>query len=223
MNRAMISYATKRKLKIITNDHIESKSQICRSFLKIHFQSFKNCFFLITAYHSQTDEQSKKTNQTVKIALRYFFMKKKIIDFFKFLLFIQVTMNNSTNVSTKIFFNEILYDFKVLKIIDLLNNDLTKIRIDDENSAIIIEEKRFRLRKKIEKSISFAQTMTKLRYDSKHSSLKLKKRNKIFIRLHKKYTQSDLKNRKFSKQRVESIIIFEKIDRLIYKLNISST
>ena len=159
----------------------------------------------------------------MKIVLRYFFMKKEIIDFFKFLLFIQIIMNNSINVSTKIFFNEILYDFKILKIIDFLNNDLTKIRADDENPAIIIKEKRFRLRKKIEKSISFAQTMMKLRYDSRHSPLKLKKKNKIFIRLHKKYIQSDLKNRKFNKQRVEFIIIFEKIDRLIYKLNISST
>ena len=78
------------------------------------------------------------------------------------------------------------------------------------------------LRKKIEKSIFFAQMITKLRYDSKHNSLKLKKK-KFFIRLYKKYIQSNLKNKKFNKQRVKSIIIFEKIDRLIYKLNISST
>ena len=159
----------------------------------------------------------------MKIVLRYFFMKKDIIDFFKLLFFIQIIMNNSTNVSTKISFNEILYDFKILKVTDFLNNDLAKVRTDDENSAIIIEKERFRLRKKIEKSIFFAQTITKLRYDSKHSSLKLKKEDKVFIRLHKKYTQSDLKNKKFSKQRVKSIIIFEKIDRLTYKLNISST
>ena len=132
-------------------------------------------------------------------------------------------MNNSINVLTKLSFNEILYDFKMLKIIDFLNNDLTKIQIDDENSAIIIKKKRFKLRKNIEKSIFFTQTMTNLRYDSKHNSLKLKKENKIFIRLHKKYIQSDLKNKKFNKQRVKSIIIFEKIDRLTYKLNILST
>ena len=106
-------------------------------------------------------------------------MKEKIIDFFKFLFFIQIIMNNSINVSTEIFLNEILYDFKILKVIDFLNNDLTKIRIDDENLAIIIKKKRFKLRKKIEKSISFAQIMTKLRYDSRHSSLKLKKKIKF--------------------------------------------
>ena len=67
-------------------------------------------------------------------------MKKNIIDFFKFLFFIQIIMNNSINVSTKIFFNEILYNFKELKFIDFLNNDLTKIRIDDENPVIIIKK-----------------------------------------------------------------------------------
>ena len=193
------------------------------AFWKFIFNHLKIVFLFITAYHFQTDEQSKKTNQIVKIVLRYFFMKKNITDFFKFLLFIQIIINNSINASTKIFFNEILYDFKILKTIDFLNNDLTKARADDENFAIIIKKKRFRLRKKIEKSIFFAQIMTKLRYDSKHNSLKLKKKNKVFIRLHKEYIQSNLKNKKFNKQRVDSIIIFEKIDRLIYKLNIFST
>ena len=56
-------------------------------------------------------------------------------------------MNNSINILTKIFFNEILYDFKILKIIDFLNNDLTKIQIDDGNSVIIIK-KTFQMTKK---------------------------------------------------------------------------
>ena len=192
-------------------------------FWKFIFNHLRIVFFFTTAYHSQTDEQSKKTNQIVKIALRYFFMKKNITDFSKFLLFIQAIMNNSINVSTKIFFNEILYGFKVLKTIDLLNNDVTKARADDDNSATAIEKKRSILKKKVKKSIFFAQTMAKLRYDPKHNSLKLKKKNKIFIRFHKKYIQSNLKNKKFNKQRIGSIIILKKIGRLIYKLNISST
>ena len=35
-------------------------------------------------------------------------------------------MNNFVNVFTHIFFNEILYDFKILKITDLLNNEIVK-------------------------------------------------------------------------------------------------
>ena len=60
--------------------------------------------------------------------------------------------------------------------------------------------------------------MFKIRYDFKHKSINLKTKQNLYIKLHKKYSQSDLKNRKYSKQRLKSIKILKKINRLIYKI-----
>ena len=63
--------------------------------------------------------------------------------------------------------------------------------------------------------------MFKIRYDFRHKSIDLKTNQKIYIKFHRKYFQLDLKNRKYSKQRLKSISILKKINRLIYKLKIS--
>ena len=65
--------------------------------------------------------------------------------------------------------------------------------------------------------------MFKIRYDFKHKFIDLKTDQKIYIKFHRKYFQFDLKNRKYSKQRLKSINILKKINRLIYKLKISKT
>ena len=44
----------------------------------------------------------------------------------------------------------------------------------------------------------------------------------MFLKLHKKYTQSDLKNRKFDKQRIDPISVLIKVKKLVYELNISN-
>lgn len=127
-------------------------------------------------------------------------MKKNVVNFFKFLSFIQAIMNNSVNVFTETCSNEILYDFKMLKITDLLNNNVAKVRTADDNSVIVIKEERTMLKKKIEKSINHAQTMMKSKYDSRYRFIKFEEKQKMFIKFHKEYTQSDLKNKKYNKQ-----------------------
>ena len=175
----------------------------------------------ITIYHFQTDEQSERTNQIVKIALKYFLMKNDVIDFITLLSSIQAIMNNSANVFTDVFSNEILYKFKVLKITDLLNNDVVKTKAENGISKIIVEKKRVMLKKKAENVIAHAQIMFKIRYDFKHKSIDLKTNQKIYIKFHRNYFQFDLKNCKYSKQRLKSVSILKKINRLIYKLKIS--
>ena len=131
-------------------------------------------------------------------------------------------MNNSINVFTDISSNEIFYEFKILKATNLLNNDVVKTKIENEISKTVIEKKRIMLKKKAENVIDHVQTMFKIRYDFNHKFIDLKTNQKIYIKLHKKYFQSDLKNRKFSKQRLKSISFVKKMNRLIYKLNIST-
>ena len=189
-------------------------------FWKVTFNHFDVIFLFFTVYHSQTDGQSKRINQTVKIILKYALMKKKLIDFFRLFFSIQATLNNFVNASIEMFSNELFYDFKILKATDFLNNDLVRTRADDDNSAIIIKQKKFMLKQKIEQAIIHAQTMAKIRYDFRHKSLNLKSEQKVFIRFHKNYKQSDLTNRKFSKQKIKSTTIVKKIKKLTYKLNI---
>ena len=52
--------------------------------------------------------------------------------------------------------------------------------------------------------------------------INFEKKNKMFLKLHKEYTQSNLKNCKFDKQRVDSISVLIKVKKLTYKLNISN-
>ena len=131
-------------------------------------------------------------------------------------------MNNFANVFTDIFFNEIFYDFKVLKAIDLLNNEIVKKKIENDISRTIIEKKRIMFKQKTKNAISYVQIIIKICYDIRHIFIDLKINQKVYIKLHKIYSQFDLKNRKFNKQRLESVIIMKKMSRLIYKLDISN-
>ena len=65
--------------------------------------------------------------------------------------------------------------------------------------------------------------MFKIRYNFKHKFIDLKANQKMYIKFHRNYFQFDLKNRKYSKQRLKSVNILKKINRLIYKLKISKT
>ena len=84
----------------------------------------------------------------MKIALKYFLMKNDVIDFITLLSSIQTVMNNSTNIFTNVFSNEIFYEFKILKVTNLLNNDVVKMKIENDISKIIVEKKRIMLKKK---------------------------------------------------------------------------
>ena len=119
-------------------------------------------------------------------------MKKNIIDFIHLFSSIQTTMNNFTNVAIETFSNEILYGFKMLESADLMNNDLTKARTENDNPPTNVKKKREIIRKKIKKSINFAQIMKKIRYDQRHLFLEIISDFKIYFRLHKKYSQPDI-------------------------------
>ena len=60
----------------------------------------------------------------------------------------------------------------------------------------------------------------KFNYDRRHTSIDLKKKFEIYLRLHHEYTISNIINRKLSNQRVDSFKILQKIDKLIYKFEL---
>jgi hypothetical protein len=82
-------------------------------FWRIVFNKLEIKLLMSIVYHSQIDEQSKRTNQIVKIALRFFLTKNSKIDWINVASLIQVSLNNSFNVSIELSLNEITYEFKI--------------------------------------------------------------------------------------------------------------
>ncbi len=196
-------------------------SKFLNVFWKSTFNHFEVALHFTIVYHFSTDDQSKRTNQTVKIALRFALMQDQITNFTKLLSSIQASMNNSVNAFIDLSFNEVLYDFKVIETLNMLDFAVL-IRVDDENSLTTLEQEREILRKKTEEAISFANAVMKIRYDQTKTSMHLNKDDFVYLTLHKEYTQFDLINRKFSKQRLDLVKIIEKVNNFVYKLDLSS-
>ena len=55
-----------------------------------------------------------------------------MIDFITLLSSIQVVINNLINVLINVFLNKIFYKCKILKIMNLLNNDIVKTKVKDD-------------------------------------------------------------------------------------------
>ena len=62
----------------------------------------------------------------------------------------------------------------------------------------------------------------KFHYDRKHEIMFMKQEDVALIKLHKNYNIFSVISKKYDQQFVEFFIIIEKIDRLIYRLNISN-
>ncbi len=221
MSTSMTRIAAKRKLKNISRDHIRSRFKISQCLLNRNISSHENIFTLyncISLICRRTIEENESNNE---IVMRYALMKKN--NFVRLISSIQITLNNFANASIEMSSNEVLYEFKVTKFLNLLTNSIILEKINDENSFTSFEKERVIIRKKVEEAIIFANVAMKIRHDLTRKSLKMNVKDVVYFKLHKRYTQSDLSNRKFSKQRFESVKIIEKISKLAYRLEISQS
>ena len=62
----------------------------------------------------------------------------------------------------------------------------------------------------------------KVYYNSKYKALYIKSEEEIFLSLHYDYTLRDLRNKKISSQRAKLFKIIKKVNKLTYKLQLSS-
>ena len=175
------------------------------------FQKFDVDLLYSTTYHSQTNESSKRTNQILKIALRFHLQSISNIKNWSNTVIdsIQRTFNNSVSSIDKIL-NEICYDFTSLQSLDLLKDTAVTSTL---SRTMIVD------------AIAMTQMYSKTIYDDNHTSLQMQIEDWTLLRLHKKYDISFtvVLERKLSEQYVESFRILQKIDNLVYKLNISLT
>jgi hypothetical protein len=160
-------------------------------------------------YHPQTDEQSKRTNQSVEIVLRYHLIIS-IKNWSSHLFIIQFYMNNSTFTTTEKSSNEIVYGF-----ISVNSLDMTKD---------IIAFDSIRIRKKIANILAWTQMQMKSQYDRKHQYLNMRIDDYALLRLHKEYNISATKilEKKLSQQYADLFRILKKVRNLAYRLKISN-
>ena len=170
-----------------------------------------------TAYHSQIDEQSKRSNQTIEIIIRFLYANNSDVDIIVVLSSIQTQLNNSLNASTRLCLNEIIYEFKIRKSLNALNNNTFDI------SSEALSEIRLLYRKKVSDAIFFANSSMKIFYDFRHVSLLLKSDDKAYLRLHKKYNLSNNYSKKLFVQKCDSFTVQKRVERLAYELELSST
>ena len=109
-------------------------------------------------------------------------------------------------------FNELTYDFKI--------NDILKFLIDlsTENYNQFREVKR----KNVEIVMTFVVVFSKTRYDVVHQIMNIQINDKIYFRLHQRYTISSLVNHKLSNQKVSFFEMLKKIDHFAFRLQLFS-
>ena len=179
---------------------------------KTIFQSLEIELLYFTAYHSQSNEQSKRTNQIMKIALRYYLFNNSDENWEVFATRLRETLNNAKNAFTRLFSNEMTYEKS-------LRDALSLIELIKKNIDFVVQG--IKNRKNAVESITFANAKMKVRYDEIYQSLVLQKRDQIFIKFHTEYKISSLKNSKLSNQRVDFFKILEVYEQLTYRIEIS--
>ena len=170
-------------------------------------------FLTSTAYHPQTDGQSERTNQSVEIALRFHITARPEDDWDDILPYVQSIMNNSPSSVTGIAPNELCYGFRI--------NDTTNMLLTDPGlPAEGFHQLRLAKREEAEDAMAFASISTKHRYDEKHLELKVRKGDRVFLRLHDGYSIPGVSNRKLSQQRVGPFKVLEKVGHHAYRLEL---
>ena len=171
----------------------------------------KLLYFIV--YHSQTNDLSKRINQTLEIILRFLINTLKHSNrWFEILSRFQRDFNNAI-ISVDKFFNEIVYDFTSVQ---TLNLPFLQSMTDD----LSLKKRRLIIKHEIIDVIAFEQMNAKFHYDRKHQSLYIKPSDYAFIQFHKEYNIFSTINKKIDQQYVDLFLIIEKMSNLIYRLAI---
>ena len=177
----------------------------------------KTTLLTFTAYHAQTNDSSKRTNQTIKIVLRFIITNFLNFDFVLILPILQIMFNNLFNVFINLFFNEIFYGFKIRDTLSITLSNDEKLSTNNDFSAQQLE-----YRRKATNVIVFVNAKVKIYYNARHMPLLLNSKDYVYLRLHYDYQLLSKLNKKLSQQRCESFLIKRRIKKFAYELNLSS-
>ena len=135
------------------------------------------------------------------------------VDWILFLPSLQTQLNNSLNAITELSLNEVIYEFKVRKLMFV---------IDSQKLSKVIHERRLEYQREVIDATTFANAKVKMYYDAKHQLILFNFDDRVYLRLHQDYNLSDRSNRKMFNQRCELFIVKRRVDKLAYELNLSS-
>ena len=157
---------------------------------QVFFQRLNTKLFTFIAYHSQIDDIFERTNQTIKIIIRFFIINYSNINFVLILSSFQTQLNNFVNVIIDLFSNEINYEFKIRETLFNLSKQ--------QNAFADFFAQRLKYRRKTIDVFAFVNVKVKIHYDARHISLLLKVDDYVYFRLHQDYQLSNRFNRKIS-------------------------
>ena len=180
---------------------------------RIFFQLMNTKLFIFTAYHSQIDDFFERTNQIVKIIIRFLITNYSNFNFILVLSALQTQMNNVLNATIDLSANEINYDFKIRD--TLFNFFVTSVVVN-------LSVQRLKYRQEVVDATTFVNVKVKIYYDARHTSFLFKAEDYAYFRLHHEYQLSSRLNKKIFQQRCGFFLVKKKVDRLTYELNLSS-
>ena len=194
----------------------DRNSKFMSEFWIVVFIKMKIFLLIFIVYHSQTDDQSKRINQIIKIILRFHVIAHSEENWNEMLSYLQMKSNNVKQLSTGFALNELAYDFKINDSLGMLAD------LFSQNYQRLRQIKR----KNAETVMTFANVVSKTRYDQNHRAITnaIKPRFMIYLRLHQEYIIPDLANKKLFNQRIESFKIIEAMNKSkqTFKLKLSS-
>ena len=173
---------------------------------------------MTAAFHALVNDQTKRINQTIEIVIRCLFIEHYEKNWSFFIFEIEYALNISENAFIDATLFEVLYEIKSRKRLIALT-----ISFKNDKNVLFFIERRTELRKKIHDAIKLAQTKMTIDFDKKHKSFNLIE--SIYIKLakiersnyHIFYASS------LSAKKIKSFKIKQKVNELIYQLDLLKT
>ena len=139
----------------------DRNSKFMSEFWIVVFIKMKMSLLIFIIYHSQTNDQSKRTNQTIEIILKFYVIAHLKENWNEILLYLQTKSNNVKQLSIDFVFNELAYDFKINDTFDML------VDLFSQNYQRLRQIKR----KNVEIVMTFVNVVNKIRYDQNYRAI----------------------------------------------------
>src|SRR5947207_4044235 len=125
------------------------------------------------------------------------------------MLLMQAALNSAVSLMINHLLNKLAFSINFNMSINLLNQELDKI----QNFTACINA---------EKAIKLSQMTMKCYYNNKHQLKFFNVNDDIMLQLHKSYSIFIIINKKLAQQYVSLFKVLEQIERLVYRLKLSS-
>jgi hypothetical protein len=147
---------------------------------------------MTTAYHPQADGLSERKNQTVEIAIRFYYIEHPHANWTHLLPSLQWSLNGALNAGTKMSAHEYIYGFRPQSALDAI----TPMEVTPDLPFL-----REAMRREAQLAMDFAAMRGKRAYDKNHKPIILKAGDRVYLRLHDGYHLPGKPSRKWSQQR----------------------